>query len=181
VKADNTKVTLYAIPKGKTRRAEQIRLGSNPAIVRDHSLSGWTTKETFARYLDWLAGQYREKITPDCPLDLVLDCYAIHRSAKIRDHAASLAIRLWFIPAGHTDELQPLDRAVFGALKVTFRRRLELECRQHPQHRVTKSGAIEILIQIWNGLGDAAISGGWQICADDFGLEEAVDGIDREE
>jgi hypothetical protein len=156
-------------------------LGSNPAIVRDHSLSGWTTKETFARYLDWLAGQYREKMAAGCQLDLVLDCYSVHRSSETKAHAASLGIRLWFIPAGHTDELQPLDRAVFGAMKGTFRRRFELECRRHPHQRVTKSAAIEILIEIWKGLGNAAISRGWQIYADDFGLEEDVDGADREE
>jgi hypothetical protein len=44
----------------------------------------------------------------------VLDCHAAHGSPKIRDHAAILGIRLWFIPAGHTNELQPFDRALFG-------------------------------------------------------------------
>jgi hypothetical protein len=129
VTAAGTKLLLSAIAKGKTRRVEQSQLGSNPAIVRDPSLSGWTTKETFARYLDWLAGQYREKMALGCQLDLVLDCHSVHRSSEIRDRAANLGIRLWFIPAGHTDEPQPLDRAVFGALKATFRRRFELECR----------------------------------------------------
>jgi hypothetical protein len=160
---------------------EQSQLESNPAIVRDHSLSGWTTKETFARYLDWLAGEYREKIAAGCPLHLVLDCHSVHRSAEIRDRAASLGIRLWFIPAGHTDDFQPLDRAVFGAMKARFRRRFELECRQHPHQRVTKSGAIEILIQIWDGLGDAAISSGWQICADDLGPDQHFEGVEWEE
>jgi hypothetical protein len=42
---------------------------------------------------------------------------------------------------------------------------------------VTKSGAI----QIWDGLGDAAISRGWQICADDFGPEQHLDGVEGEE
>jgi hypothetical protein len=181
VTAAGTKLPLYAIAKGKTRRVEQSQLGSNPAIVRDHSLSGWTTKETFARYLDWLAGRYRERMAVGCQLDLVLDCYSVHRSPEIRAQAAGLGIRLWFIPAGHTDELQPLDRAVFGAMKGTFRRRFELECRRHPHQRVTKSAANEILIEIWKGLGKAAISRGWQIYADDFSLEEDVDGVDREE
>jgi hypothetical protein len=129
VKADNTTLPLCAIAKGKTRRAEQSQLGSDPAIVRDHSLSGWTMKETFARYLYWLATEYRGKITPDCPPDLVLDCYSVHRAPEIRTHAESLGIRLWFIPAGHTDELQPLDRAVFGALKATFRHRIPGQSR----------------------------------------------------
>jgi hypothetical protein len=46
---------------------------------------------------------------------------------------------------------------------------------------VTKSAAIEILIEIWKGLGNAAISRGWQVYADDFGREKDVDGADREE
>jgi hypothetical protein len=66
-------------------------------------------------------------------------------------------------------------------MKGTFRRRFESECSQHPHQRVTKSAVIEILIEIWKGLGDAAFSRGWQIYADDFGLEEDLDVIDREE
>jgi transposase InsO family protein len=117
----------------------------------------------------------------DCALDLVLDWHAVHRSPEIREHAARHGIRLWFIPAGHTDDLQPLDRAVFGALKAEFRRRFELECRQHPHHRVTKSGAIEILRQIWDDLEDPAISRGWQIYVDDFGPDQHLDDVDWEE
>jgi hypothetical protein len=182
VTAAGTKSPLSAIAKGKTRRVEQSQLGSNPAILKYHSESGWTTRETFAGYLSWLATeQYRGRITPDCPLDLVLDCHAVHRSPEIRGHAASLGIRLWFIPAGHTDELQPLDRAVFGALKAKFRRRFQLECRQDPHHRVTKSAAIEILRQIWDGLGDPAISKGCQIYVDDFGPAHHLESDDWEE
>jgi hypothetical protein len=155
---------------------EQSPLGSDPAISKDHSESGGTTKETFARYLSRLATkQYDGTITPDCPLDLVLNCHTVHRSPEIKHHAASLGIRLWFIPAGHTDELQPLDRAVFGTLRAKFRRRFQLECRQHPHHRLSKSGSIEILRQIWERLGGDAISRGWHIYVDDFGPDQHLD------
>jgi hypothetical protein len=181
VTAGGTKLSLFAIAKGKTRRVEQTQLGSNPAIVCDHSPSGWSTIQTFTRYLDWLAELYRGKIAPDCPIDLVLDCYSVHRSQEIRDHATRLGIRLWFIPAGHTDQLQPLDRAVFGAIKAIFRRRFELERRKRPDHRITKSDAIQILTEIWGGLGTASITEGWRIYTDDFGPEEDAEDVDWEE
>jgi hypothetical protein len=69
---------------------------------------------------------------------------------------------------------------IFGALKAAFRRRFELQCRQHSQHRVTKSGAIQILAEIWDDLGAAAILRGWEIYVDDFGPDEDADGIDWE-
>jgi hypothetical protein len=97
-----------------------------------------------------------------------------------KNHAAAPGIRLWFIPAGHRDELQPFDRAILGAMKAAFQRRFELQCRQHPQHRVTKSGAIQILTEIWDDLGAAAILGVWEIYGDDFGPDEDADGIDWE-
>ena len=40
--------------------------------------------------------------------------YPAHRTPEIRQHAESLNITLHFIPAGLTDQWQPLDCKVFG-------------------------------------------------------------------
>jgi hypothetical protein len=171
ITASGDKLPLLAIAKGKTRRAEQNQLGSGPTLIRDHSPSGWTTVETFSHYLDSLAGAYQGRIQPGRRLHLILDCYSVHRSKEIKEHAQRVQIKLWFIPAGHTDELQPLDRAVFGAIKSIFRRRFEELCRRSPNGRVTKSVAVRILIEIWENLSPAAIHSGWAIYGDDFGQD----------
>jgi hypothetical protein len=181
VTAASEKLPLFAIAKGKTARAEQNQLGSDVTLTRDHSSSGWSTIETFRHYLDSLAELYSERIPPGRQLHLILDCYSVHRSKEIKQYARSLGIKLWFIPAGHTDELQPLDRAVFGAMKSIFRRKFEALCRQSANGRLTKSNAIQILVEIWDGLSAAAIHRGWSIYEDDFGSGDDSDDVDWEE
>lgn len=181
VTATGQKLPLFAIAKGKTKRVEQSQLGSAATLIRDHSASGWTTKQTFEHYLEWLATQYSGQIGPDRPLDLILDCFSVHRALATRQIAANLNIKLWFIPAGHTDELQPLDRAVFGAIKSVFRRKFESLRRDFPDQSVTKSHAIQLLIEIWDNLSPDSISKGWSIYADDFGPDEDADYVEWEE
>jgi hypothetical protein len=182
VTASGKKLPLFAIAKGNTKRAERGQLGSDPTLVRDHSSSGWSTAETFKHYLDWLARDYAQKYPGEFsrkdPFDLILDCYSVHRTPEIKRYAKARGIRLWFIPAGHTDELQPLDRAVFGAIKAIFRRRFEALRRESPNGRVTKSVAIEILLDIWEKLSPASIVAGWSIYEEDFGPDqEAPDAL----
>jgi hypothetical protein len=50
-----------------------------------------------------------------------LDTYSAHRSAEVREMARLWGIDLVFIPPGCTDQLQPLDRRVFGVLKAYAR------------------------------------------------------------
>jgi hypothetical protein len=69
VTADGDKLPLFAIAKGKTRRAERSQFGSDETLLSDYSPSGWGTVETFRRDLDWLAGYYEERISPEHPLN----------------------------------------------------------------------------------------------------------------
>jgi hypothetical protein len=185
VTASGNKLPLFAIAKGKTQRAEQNQLGCAETIVRDHSESGWSTIETFKHYLDWLHDYYvhdhQIEISADQPIQLILDCYSVHRSEQIKEYAAARCIRLWFIPAGHTDAMQPLDRAVFGAMKSIFRRRFEEQQRNSRDMRVTKTTAVTILTEIWNNLSADSIRMGWSIYESDFGPEGNDDNVDWEE
>jgi hypothetical protein len=173
VTAGSGKLPLFAIAKGKTTRVEQIPLGTDDALIRDHSESGWSPTSTFKRDLEWLSRQYCTAglgvITLERPIELILDCYSVHRSAEIKQYAAELGIRLWFIPAGHTDELPPLDRAVFGAIKAMFRRKFEALMRSRPNQQLRKAGAMDLLSEIWTELAAASIDQGWSIDEEDFG------------
>jgi hypothetical protein len=180
VTAAGEKLPLFAIAKGKTKRAEQSQLGSDGATITDHSPSGWSTAETFEHYLEWLAKHYERRIAQGLALHLLLDCYPVHRTEPVRKLAEKLGIVLWFIPAGYTDELQPLDRAVFGAVKAIFRRRFEELCREAPDGRVTKTLALRLLNEIWAGLSPASIHAGWAIYEDDFGPEAEDAAYDEE-
>jgi hypothetical protein len=103
---------------------------------------------------------------------LILDCSSVHRSAEIKQYAAELGIRLWFIPAGHTDELQPLDRAVFGAIKALFCGKFEALMRARPNQQRTTAGAMDLLSEIWTELAPASVDEGWSVYEEDFGPSE---------
>jgi hypothetical protein len=99
-------------------------------------------------------------ITPGRPIELILDFYTVHRSAEIKQYAAELGIRLWFIPAGRTDELQPLDRVVFGAIQSIFGRKFEALMRAWPNQQLRKAVAMDLLSGIWTELAPASIDQG---------------------
>jgi hypothetical protein len=105
IKIDGEKLLLFAIAKGKTTKADQSQPGTNGATIKDHSPSRWTTVETFRPYLDSLSGLSDGRIPPRRQIHLILDCCSVHRSREITQYARRLGIKLWFIPAGLTDEL----------------------------------------------------------------------------
>jgi hypothetical protein len=108
---------------------------------------------------------------------LVLELYSVHRSQEIKDYAKVLGIRLWFIPAGFTDRLQPLNHALFGAMKAIFRHIFERAFRDAEDHRVGKLQAMQILNDIWRDLKVPSIRKGWEIYDDEDepGAGEDVD------
>jgi hypothetical protein len=175
VTAGYQKLPLYLIAKGLTERAEQGQLGPHAGHEADHSTSGWTTSETFHRYLHWLRTLY-----PDGkPIHLILDSYSVHRSAPTKAVARRLGIRPHFIPAGWTDSLQPLDRYIFGALKSMCRRLFHRHLQHHDDGRTTKPDAIQFLIEAWNTLATDIVRKAWGIYEDDMGGPEGDDDDDE--
>jgi hypothetical protein len=144
VAADRTKLPLVILAEGKTDRVEVSQLGDVGPHFTDHSESGWTTTDTFVRYLRFL----RERLFPDdMPIWLVLDCYSVHRDATVRSEAEALNIFLEFLPPGMTDAFQPLDRYVFGAMKAMCRRLYRQSAAFEPEARLTRPIAVQWLIR----------------------------------
>jgi hypothetical protein len=89
---------------------------------------------------------------------------------------------LYFIPVGWTDELQPLDRYVFGALKAVCRRLFTSFCHEAGT-RVTKPDAVAFLREDWDCLNPHVVEKGWgvyeDICGDrsdsDFWADDEFD------
>jgi hypothetical protein len=113
------------------------------------------------------------------PIHLILDAYSVHRAESSRTLARSLGICLQFIPAGWTDELQPLDRYVFGALKSICRRLFHRHYQVHEDGQTRKPDAIKFLIEAWEALTVHVLQKAWGIYEDVFG--DADDDADDEE
>jgi hypothetical protein len=174
--ATGTKLPLFGIANETTKKVERPQLGSDQALIRDHSESGSNMTEIFQRYLDWLHDHFcshcLRPLSAENPVELILDCYAVHRSVETMQYAAERFIRLSFSPAGHTDGLRPLDRAVFGDITAIFRRRFEVVRRESWNQRVTKVTATNILADVWKNLEPKSICRGWATYEDDFGPED---------
>jgi hypothetical protein len=65
-------------------------------------------------------------------------------------------------------------------MNSVFRRRFEEQFRVADGGRVTKSGAITILMEIWRDLSPVAIQTGWGIYEEDFGPDSEVADADWE-
>ena len=162
IRADGTKMPLMLIAKGKTSLVESTQLGDTGVHLRGHSENGWMNQENFEAYLKWI----RQQSGHDRTIHLILDVYPTHKTQSVKLMAQACNIVLHFIPESYTDQLQPLDRRCFGALKATARRVF----RQHycanifrPIEKITKKKMVEVLVYSWEHLGTNVIEDSWAI------------------
>ena len=65
------------------------------------------------------------------------------------------------IPAGLTDEYQPLDRRIYGSLKARARQRFDLYMRKHGADSIDFEVAIEILLDAWKSITEDEVRHAW--------------------
>jgi hypothetical protein len=117
----------------------------------------------FFTYLHWLRGGFLD----GAPSHLIMDLCSVHRFQESRKCAADLGVLLHFIPAGWTDEFQPLDRSVFGALKAMCRTLFARHCTAGDDVAVAKSNAVRFLLEARSALEVAVIEKGCRCSAVD--------------
>jgi hypothetical protein len=161
VRASGRKDPLYILAHGKTRRVEESQIGNVGQHLRDHSESGWMTADTFSRYLEFVRGLVVDRTKR---LHLLLDVYPVHIQQVAREHAGfDLNIELHFIPAGCTDQYQPLDRRIFGCLKAAARGQFMRRAAAERGTRVGKQAAVQSLIHCWTHLSESTVRSAWDI------------------
>jgi hypothetical protein len=159
ITAARTKLPMVMIASGKTDRAEGSQLGEIHRHSPMHTKSRWTTVSSFGDYLRFL----RAQLPGPESIHLILDCYSVHRGRQIRDFAEELGITLLFIPAGMTDSLQPLDRAVFRAMKATARRLYRVYGSRIAAPRLTTQIAAQFLSKAWEQVSSHVLDLAWEI------------------
>jgi hypothetical protein len=115
------------------------------------------------RYLEWL---HNELQVPDGgreQYELIMDIYPVHITESVRNHAARLGFNVHFIPSGLTDRYQPLDRAVFGAVKATARSEYLKVMRKSPMNKITRAQAVAILQISYQKLSTVTLEAAWNI------------------
>ena len=87
----------------------------------------------------------------------------------MKNLAQELNISLYFVPAGLTDELQPMDRNVFGSLKSTARCLFGM--RANTGEKLTKAHAVADMIEAWKTLPRHVVEEAWDIYVEDCVLQ----------
>ena len=156
VTATGEKLPLYFLAKGKTVTVEETQIGDVGEHWRAHSLNGWQNQDTFTAYLEklsqWYGGEH---------IDLLLDLHTSHHTQAVKEAADRLNITLHFIPAGCTDELQPCDRRIFGALKGTARTYFRLQMKEVGAGKLRKIHAVACMCRAWEHLDAATVESAW--------------------
>jgi hypothetical protein len=159
ISASQQKWPLFFVAKGKTQRVEESQIGDVSANWRTHSESGWMNGDIFCEYLQ----RIRDQVPNGEQIFLICDIHASHRASCVKSLAATLNITLLYIPAGRTDQLQPLDRVVFGALKSEARRLFRRRTSHDPELKRSKRDAIADLVAAWDMLTPATLEAAWQL------------------
>jgi hypothetical protein len=150
---------MWMIAAGKTERVEVSHFGDVGYHQTAHSGSGSQTTETSTQWLTWLRSIHNDGE----PIWLILDRSSFHRQEARRQHAERLGINLLFIPPGVTEEVQPLDPFVFGAMKATCRRPYRLQCECNPGTKINQEIAAAFLVRAWEAVSPEVLHDAWAI------------------
>ena len=91
---------------------------------------------------------------------LVLDRYSAHVSRKTAEVAKSLDITLVFVPTSATDQYQPLDKRIFGAVKSAAAK--EFDDKAFESHEgFTQPEAADLFVRLWFELKSHTILSAW--------------------
>jgi transposase len=154
---------LYMIAKGKTELCER-QLNAHGKTKLDHSESGWVTVNVMQRYFEFLRFTVDQKygLKEKNRVLLVLDMYAAHRNKDLlKDAATRLGIDLVFVPPGMTGELQPLDVAIFGALKSAGQSAWIQSYIENPDQKFDRTKASESAQTCWENVSTDQIKKAW--------------------
>ena len=159
IAADGTKLPLQFIAKGTTPAVLESQIGDVNYHFRSYSENGWTTEVTFIEYLTGLRGYFgfEDRNT----LHILLDVFRAHITDNVKKACTGLNIKLHLIPAGMTDEIQPLDLKIFGPMKsyarYLFRSRLQGLDIDKSNCKRTKLDACQDMVRAWERLSSDTI------------------------
>ena len=97
---------------------------------------------------------------------MIWDVYAAYRSDEVKEYAIKKEVTLEFIPAGQTDEWQPLDYRIFGDMKQRAKARFDAyytRCLVNGETpHFTMIDAIAMLVEVWKGMEDENVRRAWR-------------------
>ena len=143
------KLPLFLIGKDQTENQKKTPFPKN---IQPHkttfSNSGWNNEILFRKYLRFLRKQFPQ----NSKINLILDQSSTHKGNETESLANKLNIKFYFIPAGCTDNLQPLDIRVNGVIKAIGDKKKADLMDILEEEQVGISNSISVLIDIWDNI-----------------------------
>jgi hypothetical protein len=111
--------------------------------------------------------RYEQRFQQDIAAGQLLLCHQrsgwtdVNIAKAVKSYAPTRQTKLVYIPAATTDRHQPLDRHIFGNLKNRARASFEALWIRDPGYELNLLGAIEILLNVWDAIGQDEILEAW--------------------
>jgi hypothetical protein len=80
----------------------------------------------------------------------------------VKKTAEDEEITLVYIPAGQTDEWQPLDRKIFGNLKARAVGRFNAQFIRNERPDISLNSALMHLVESWRSIGEDQVQEAWE-------------------
>lgn len=105
----------------------------------------------------------------------IFDVFAAHRTKEFLDKLAEANIKVKFIPAGCTGELQPLDVAVNDVFKRKLKGKFSSWYSEQVQNQLQKGVAIENVNVVLKGVQIKPFNARWVVsCLTEMGRDKDV-------
>jgi hypothetical protein len=150
------KLPLWVIAKGEAQLSE-AKFESHPEIIIKHAESIWATENLIIEYLQWLHAE----IAGGHPWTLILDAYPTHHTDVVMVAAEKCDIELLSVPAGGTNEYQPLDYRIFSKLKSRAKAEITRLMAVRGGVDIDHDQSVGNLVRSWNTISGENIHKAW--------------------
>ncbi len=124
----------------------ELAVGEVPGTIYGLSSKGWIDQELFRL---WFCKHFLRYAPPVRPLLLLLDGHSSHYCPASIRFAAEEKVILFSLPPNTTHLTQPLDKGIFGPLKVSWRQVCHQFIVNNPGVRVTKQSFSSLFSEAW--------------------------------
>lgn len=127
---------------------EELTVGEVPGTMNAMSPKGWMNRELFEK---WFCKHFLCYALQARPLLLLMDGHSSHYSLEAIKMAAEEGVLLYTLPPNTTHLVQPLDKGVFGPLKMCWRRTCHNFMSHNPGQVVTQYNFARLFATTWFG------------------------------
>ena len=124
----------------------QLATGEVPGTIYGLSSKGWIDQELFKL---WFANHFLRYAPPVRPILLLLDGHSSHYCPETIRYAAADQVIIFTLPPNTTHLSQPLDKGIFGPLKISWRKVCHNFIVKNPGTPVTKHNFSALFSDAW--------------------------------